>query len=517
MRGRLIAILLSGMILTGFAQSWVARFNGAANGDDFAVGIATDNEGCVYVVGTSWAGTTGNDIVLVKYSGAGESLWAQRYDGFAHGNDEARAIAVCNGRVVVTGGSADTSLFIDIITLVYSTEGNLIWEAGFDSHSHGNDLGLAVAIDGSSNVYVAGYQSGDTTGWDIAVLKYDLDGQLLWETGYQTADEDYAVGLALGRNNDLFVIGNSGNPYYLTWDYVTMRVNASSGETLWTRRYNGPADEDDEAVGLVVDQQGNVYVAGGSVALAGGADFTTIKYTLNGEQEWERRYNGPANGLDRATAIAIDSTNNIFVTGYSQGETSDCDYATIKYETSGGEQWVGRYDGEAGGYDEARALAVDRDGNVYVTGFSTGTGTRNDFATVVYDGSGNRVWVSRYDGPAGRMDEAIAIAAGAGNGIFVSGSSEGNGSGYDFATMRYEAIGIEEPGCLAAFEKGLPVTLVRNAFYSFRKEGTLLNSIGQRLMKVNYGPNDISGLGAGVYFLKSGSGAELGLRLVKVR
>ncbi|MEO0004933.1 MAG: SBBP repeat-containing protein [candidate division WOR-3 bacterium] len=502
----------------GFTQTWVARFNGVANGDDFAIDIAADNEGCVYVVGTSWSGASGNDIVIIKYSPEGETLWTRRYDGFAHGNDEARAIAVRNGRVAVTGGSADTSLFADIITLVYSTDGNLLWSKRFDSPSHGNDLGLVVVIDDGGNVYVAGYKSGDTTGWDIAVLKYDFYGQLLWETGYQTADEDYAVDLALGMNNDLFVAGNSGNPYYLTWDYVTMRVDAASGETLWTKRYNGPADEDDEAAGLVVDQQGNVYVTGGSVASASGADFTTLKYTGNGEQEWERRYNGPANGLDRARAIAIDSEGNIYVTGYSQGETSDFDYATVKYDPSGNQEWVRRYDGEASGYDEARAIATDRFGSVYVTGFSTGTGTRNDYATVGYNASGNQVWVGRYDGPAGRMDEASAIAIDSADGVFVTGSSEGQGTGYDLATIRYQAIGIEEPGHLANIETNMPVTLVRNCLYFSGKNGKLLNCSGQQVMDVNCGVNDVRGLPAGVYFLTDGGKANYQrVRLVVVK
>lgn len=521
MRLLIIITLIAGSFVIGFAQTWVARFNGAANGDDFAVDIAVDNQGCVYVVGTSWGGTTGNDIFLIKYSSAGESLWAQRYDGFAHGNDEARAIAVRNGRVVVTGGSADTTLFTDIVTLVYSTDGNLIWEAWFDGPSHGNDLGLAVAIDDNDNVNVAGYQSGDTTGWDMVVLKYNSNGQLLWATGYQTLDEDYAVELALGRNNDLFVVGNSGNPYYLTWDYVTMRLNAASGDTLWIRRYNGPADEHDEAAGLVVDLYGNVYVTGGSVALASGADFTTLKYTINGEQEWERRYNGPANGLDRARAIAIDRDGNIYVTGYSQGETSDFDYATVSYDSSGNELWVQRYDGVASGYDEARAVVADRYGYVHVTGFSAGTGTRNDYVTIRYLFNGNQEWVWLYDGPASRMDEASAIAVDSSYRIFVTGSSEGQGTGYDFATIRYEAIGVEERGYLANIETKMPGMLVRNSFYFSGGKGMLLNCSGQKVMQVNFGVNDVRGLRAGVYFLTddgrrmTGDGVRLRLVVVK--
>ncbi|MEO0135591.1 MAG: SBBP repeat-containing protein [candidate division WOR-3 bacterium] len=99
---------------------------------------------------------------------------------------------------------------------------------------------------------------------------------------------------------------------------------------------------------------------------------------------WVRRYNGPTNGNDSATALFVDNNGNVYVTGYSQGSGTYYDYATLKYDANGNLLWIRRYDGPGNGYDYATALFVDNNGNVYVTGYSQGSGTYYDYATIKY-------------------------------------------------------------------------------------------------------------------------------------
>jgi hypothetical protein len=94
------------------------------------------------------------------------------------------------------------------------------------------------------------------------------------------------------------------------------------------------------------------------------------------------RYNGPVNHNDEASAIAIDKMGNVYVTGSSRGGGTDSDYATIAYDSSGNRLWVARYNGPVNYYDIALAMAVDNAGNVYVTGKSYGGWTANDYATM---------------------------------------------------------------------------------------------------------------------------------------
>jgi len=104
-------------------------------------------------------------------------------------------------------------------------------------------------------------------------------------------------------------------------------------------------------------------------------------------EEWVKRYNGPANGYDYASAIAVDSSGNVYVTGNSYGSGTDSDYATIKYNSAGEEMWpsgVRRYNGLANRYDGASAIAVDSSGNVYVTGLSYGCGPYTEYPEYTY-------------------------------------------------------------------------------------------------------------------------------------
>src|SRR4030095_164417 len=124
------------------------------------------------------------------------------------------------------------------------------------------------------------------------------------------------------------------------------------------------------------------------------------------QQEWVARYNGPGNYVDEAHAIATDSAGNVYVTGGRFGSGTDSEYATRKYDSAGQVQWVARYNGTANSNDSANAIAVDSAGNVYVTGESIGPDTDYDYATVKYNSSGQQQWVARYNGTANSHDTA---------------------------------------------------------------------------------------------------------------
>jgi hypothetical protein len=127
-----------------------------------------------------------------------------------------------------------------------------------------------------------------------------------------------------------------------------------------------------------------VYVTGSSWISQTDCNYLTIKYSSNGDTSWVRRFDFPANGVEHACAMAMDDAGNLYVAG-----TSDClgvghDYTTVKYDSSGRELWVRRYNGPESYFDRACAIAVDDYGNVYVTGISDNSGTRTDFVTVKY-------------------------------------------------------------------------------------------------------------------------------------
>ena len=137
-----------------------------------------------------------------------------------------------------------------------------------------------------------------------------------------------------------------------------------------------------------MDSSGNVVVTGTSTDSASFDDYATIKYSNAGVPMWTNRYNGPGNFIDRAQAVAVDGSGNVFVTGHSNGGDSYDDYATVAYSSAGMPLWTNRYNGPGNFVDLARAVTVDSSGCVIVTGYSDGSGSSWDYATIKYSGAG---------------------------------------------------------------------------------------------------------------------------------
>ena len=300
----------------------------------------------------------------------------------------------------------------------------------------------AVTVDPKGNVYVTGWSVGADSDMDYATVKYDPYGNERWVARYNGPGNstDSALGVA---------VDGAGNVYVTGWsmgvgtnsDYATIKYDAD-GNQRWVARYNGPDNCSDAGLALALDATGYVYVAGWSIGKATDTDYVTIKYDPEGNELWTSRYNGPGNFEDNASALALDAEGNVYVTGWSTGIGTDTDYATVKYDAGGDLVWVARYNGPANRAEYSTSLAVDAAGNVYVTGWSMGLRWDTDYATVKYDADGEERWVARYDGPLNGDDDGVALAL-AGDYLYVIGRSVGAGTGLDYVTVQYDQDGIE--------------------------------------------------------------------------
>lgn len=431
----LTTILFLGAFTTGaFAdvmQEWVATYNGQANGNDSGAKNVVDAQSNVYVTGTS-EGTYGKDFLTIKYSPLGEKQWEARYDGSYGYDDSANAIALDrNGNVYVTGASQGSDGCWFYATIKYSSEGAEEWirreGAGCSNQP------TAISTDSSGNVYVTG-----NFGSNIGTIKYDTNGIQQWNVIYES-DVPYgyasASAMVTDANGNVYITGSTG--YWWGKKYLTIKYDTNGG-LQWTARYSGPAQRDDGAFAIAVDTNGNVYVTGYTFTWQAGSDYGTVKYDPNGIQQWVAVYNGPPYyGLDVATSLSVDTNGNVYVTGYSEGRGTSLDYATVKYNNQGIAQWVRRYNGPGNGYDMARQVALDASGNIYVVGASSGIGTGLDYATVRYNSFGDEQWVMRYNGLGNGDDTANSIATDDTGNVYVTGGSYGGATGLDYATIKY--------------------------------------------------------------------------------
>jgi uncharacterized delta-60 repeat protein len=431
-------------------EQWVAHYKDVDSLGNEATALAVDASGNVYVTGRSGMiyyahlGFTGGDYFTVKYDSAGAEQWIARYNGPGDDEDCATALAMDGtGNVYVTGTSVGSGTGFDYATVKYNSTGAQKWVARYNGQNS-LDEATTLAVDGSGNVFVTGKSRGSGTDYDYATVKYNSVGVEQWVARYNGSANcsDEITALAVDISGNVYVTGASADsttwPYY--YAYATIKYN-SAGVVQWVARYNGPGNAEDEATALVVDSSGNVYVTGRSVGSVTGYDYATIKYNTDGVQQWLARYNGPENRNDRVAALAVDASGNVYVTGGSEcGGSGIDDYATVKYNSDGVEQWVVRYNGPGNLWDWAKALAVDASGNVYVTGQSHGLGTDDyDYATIKYNSAGIEQWVARYKGPGNVEDDASALAVDSSGNVYVTGESGG-----DYTTVKYNSEGVQQ-------------------------------------------------------------------------
>jgi len=264
----------------------------------------------------------------------------------------------------------------------------------------------------------------------------------LWTNRYNGPgngeDSAYANTVAVDSSNNVIVTGSSYNG--ANNDYATIQYS-SAGVPLWTNRYNGPGNGDDTAIAVAVDGGNSVIVTGYSTGSGSGLDYATIKYSSTGVPLWINRYNGPGNGDDDVFAVAVDGSNNVIVTGEDYNG-ANYDYVTIKYLNAGLPLWTNRYNGPRHKDDIATALAVDSNNDVIVTGFSdNGTNNENnDYTTIAYSSVGVPLWTNNYNGPGNDNDFDYSIAVDHSNNVIVTGGSIDSGTGEDYATIKYSSI-----------------------------------------------------------------------------
>jgi uncharacterized delta-60 repeat protein len=366
---------------------WTNRYNGPEDSGDAATSIAVDTTGGVVVTGYSAGGVDSwPDFATINYSSAGLPLWTNRYNGPGNAYDQPNAVAVgAPGNAYVTGRSASNNsdpYNYDYATIAYSSAGGPLWTNHYNGPGDRDDEARGAAADANGNVYVTGYSWGGASFNDYATIGYSSAGTELWVNRYNGEEnmDDQAQAVAVDASGNVAVTGWSWGGSH---DYLTIKYS-SAGVPLWTNRYDGLADLD-IATAIALDASGNVYVTGYSIGtVEPDSDYATIKYSSAGVPLWTNRYNGPGERDDSASAVAVDAKGNVYVTGSSQGSGGVYDYATIAYSSVGVSLWTNRYNGPGDGEDRAVALAVDATGNVYVTGYSVGIGSSYDFATIKY-------------------------------------------------------------------------------------------------------------------------------------
>jgi hypothetical protein len=425
------------------AQTAVSVFGGVGN--EFSESTVVDSTGNIYTtgrfastvdfdpgVGTSNLTSAGSsDVFVSKLDASGNLLWAKSFGAAAA--DAGLSIAVdSTGNVYTTGffastvdfdpGAGTTNLTTagssDVFISKLDASGNLVFAKRFGGGI--SDLGYSIAVDSTGNIYTTGFfqdtvdfdPSAGTTNLttaglsDVFISKLDASGNLVFAKRFGAAEADAGRSIALD---------STGNIYTAGYFEQTVDFDPSAGTTNLTS--------------------------------AGRSDVFVSKLDSSGNLVFAKRFG--AAETDVGLSVAVDSTGNVYTTGYFE-QTVDFDpgAGTTDLTTGGGSDvFVSKLDASGnlvfakrfGGSndDGGISISVDSNGNIHTTGyfeervdFDPGAGTSNltsaggtDVFVSKIDSSGNLLLAKSFGGTANDVGRSITFDS-TGN-IYTTGEFAG--------------------------------------------------------------------------------------------
>ncbi len=249
-----------------------------------------------------------------------------------------------------------------------------------------------------------------------------------WNSVY-TPNPEGDLNFAVAKGNANF-IDNNGNCYVtgyvntFVWSYkdiVTIKYD-QYGDTAWVKTYNGSENNDDEGTAITVDAAGNVYVTGYAQLSGKYKDVILMKYSSTGTLLWAKTY-GVTSGYreDRALGIAVDALGNIYVTGYGTGTDDLTDIITLKYDINGTRVWAKREDGSYNQDGKGYGIVVDNAGSVLVTGYILSQSNWEDIIVLKYSATGSVIWSKTFNGSGNSEDKAWGIVVDTDNNVYIGG------------------------------------------------------------------------------------------------
>lgn len=482
-------------------EIWRMNYNPSTYGSDKAQVIALDDAGNIYIAGGIEASSSASIFSVVKYNNLGEQVWVTDYSTQDGWGEHPRIVDIAvdqNSSVIITGGLEDPeylssqttwitvkfdlsgqelwsvehgdnpdittmpqSMVMDdsgfvyvtgagecnsILTICYTPDGSEAWRSDETVYNHtecfGQTEGCAIEIDSNGDIVVVGRGLvGGGAFRGLILIKYASNGTLQWMKQY-TANEsitwlDY-IGMQIGGDGAIYV-GSQASHSPSNYSFSTIKFN-NDGQYLWTDDYQPDEYVRNQPVAVETDDLGNVFMAGFSYNNYSSMhrDFTTVKYSLNGDRLWDMHYDGEAVSEDYPRVIDTDEAGNVIVAATSYADDGQQDWLILKYAPFGDLLWSQRYHMYAG-FNYITALKTDREGNIFAAGATNDSVTGIDVALVKYDQDGNLEWERQISSP--REDNVRAMAVDADGNILLLCRSFSEQDRYGALLLKYNSEG----------------------------------------------------------------------------
>lgn len=370
----------------------------------------------------------------------GETLWTLSDD---RGPEADRALDVAvepEGRLVVVG-------FLGLQPGPDAETRGFVWGLESDGSSRfelelpdDRSLVSGVAIDPAGRVAVTGAVQGVEDGWGWWTASYEPDGALRWEhraEGPVPGGEDQGVGVTVDDEGRLFVAG------YQQVDETTtdacIRMYEPDGAPGWERCFDGPASDIDVATDITWStERGVLGVVGYQSIDPANTDVWVTVLDGAGEQRWSATVAGLAGVGDRGTSLAFGPAGDLFVGGIVAIPGRTVDGWLGRFDVGGRLLWSVEHDGPASLGDGINDLAVDDQGRPVVGGYEYVEPGKWDVWVAAFETDGTPRWTHRYGAPAQGDDLGSGVAIDQDT-VVVAGSI---GTGDDARSIWLRKLGL---------------------------------------------------------------------------
>ena len=313
-----------------------------------------------------------------------------------------------SGNVYVVGSCNFPAYYLGA-TLKLNSAGAIQWQKFFRQTGNGTFCQLNdTIVDSSGNVYVCGYEDGNSI-WLLA--KYDSSGTLQWQNKFSAlGNNDVAVSMKFDSSGNIVICGRAYNT-----GFAILKID-TSGSLLWQVKLG--ATTTTYGRGVAIDSSDNIYVSGYSDVPSGTGtqDFVVAKYNSSGTLQWQRYLGGGGLQYQYGKGIAVDSSANVYICGWSN-DTGTALGILAKWNTSGTFQWQRQFGNSGGGSQVFNDIAIDSSDNIYAVGYASVNGI-----IVKYDSTGAVTWQRRiYDNSGGGYSTQFQCVSLRGTTLYVNG------------------------------------------------------------------------------------------------
>lgn len=294
-------------------EQWQKKIN--TNSSE-KVGIGLDSSNNVYVVGDTDVSSQGSlDFHITKFNSSGTEQWQRGLGGSQIEQFFGHSITDSSGNTYGGGytNSAGQGTFGQYL-VKWNSSGNVQWQRTVSMS--GQHTGRDVALDSSGNVYMCGESDlGTLNNTNLTLVKYNSSGTHQW-TRYLRGSSYGEVGdaVAVDSSDNIYVCGKTSSVGAGSNDLLLVKYN-SSGSVQWRRTLGGSGS--DEGKGVAVDSSDNIYVCGTTRSTSNGTRYIMIaKYNSSGTLDWQNTLGGSLQ--DYGEHIKVDSSDNIYVVGKTQ-------------------------------------------------------------------------------------------------------------------------------------------------------------------------------------------------------